>query len=602
VISRLLVVALAATFVPAAQVRSLEAGQEPASSHAQATSPAGAQKTPLGKAEIDDITRLLSLEDKRQFDEAELARMLRSSHPEVRRRAALAIGRIANARGATLLATARADKDPEVAATVVFATGQLKATSAIPWLSETLSSPETPPTIAREAATALGKFQAGEARAALTKYLLAASANPASAPVIGEALLSMGRFTRPGDVGPISRWSKATDPEIRWRAAWALARPRNPAAFSHLLRLSEDPSADVRMWAVRGLTPPPRATGAAADAKAPAKPGAKLAPMAPAAPAFDRAEASARLRSAVKDPDRRVQTEAIRALTQYDDDESFAILLAAIDSPDTWIAVSAIEGMGRFRKRADVIVPRLVAASGERQPLARRIAALAPLRALSDDEAVKLAAKLARHENQVAWVAARQTLGELGPPGQEELRDLRSQGVNAAAAARRAEPVPPPPARTDADYRRIVERWVVPDYNDAPKPRVEWETVRGKIQIELYAGDAPLGVDYLMHLMGTNQIVDTAFGRVVPNFVAQQLPIDTKVVIRDEVSRRGLTRGNVSWASSGLDTGRPGYTLANTPQPHNEGNFTALGRVVEGMDVVDRLELADRITAARILK
>jgi cyclophilin family peptidyl-prolyl cis-trans isomerase len=39
-----------------------------------------------------------------------------------------------------------------------------------------------------------------------------------------------------------------------------------------------------------------------------------------------------------------------------------------------------------------------------------------------------------------------------------------------------------------------------------------------------------------------------------------------------------------------------------TPQPHNEGDFTSLGRVTRGMDVVDRLELADAITAARMAK
>jgi len=72
-------------------------------------------------------------------------------------------------------------------------------------------------------------------------------------------------------------------------------------------------------------------------------------------------------------------------------------------------------------------------------------------------------------------------------------------------------------------------------------------------------------------------------------------------LLRDEVNQHGLTRGNLSWASAGLDTGRPGYTLGNTPQPHNEGNFTALGRVVQGMDVVDKLELGDKITAARII-
>jgi HEAT repeat protein len=38
--------------------------------------------------------------------------------------------------------------------------------------------------------------------------------------------------------------------EIRWRAAWALFRPRDPASVTHLLKLSADPSAEVRFWAV----------------------------------------------------------------------------------------------------------------------------------------------------------------------------------------------------------------------------------------------------------------------------------------------------------------------------------------------------------------
>ena len=67
------------------------------------------------------------------------------------------------------------------------------------------------------------------------------------------------------------------------------------------------------------------------------------------------------------------------------------------------------------------------------------------------------------------------------------------------------------------------------------------------------------------------------------------------------MNRRGLLRGTLSWASAGLDTGRPGYTLGNTPQPHNEGDFTALGRVLRGMDAVDRLELGDKITGARLV-
>ncbi len=90
---------------------------------------------------------------------------------------------------------------------------------------------------------------------------------------------------------------------------------------------------------------------------------------------------------------------------------------------------------------------------------------------------------------------------------------------------------------------------------------------------------------------------------MVLNFVAQQRPIEGGLRLRDEVNQHGLGRGNLSWASAGLDTGRPGYTLGLTPQPHNEGNFTALGRVVSGMEVVELIELGDAtVTAARMVR
>jgi cyclophilin family peptidyl-prolyl cis-trans isomerase len=102
-----------------------------------------------------------------------------------------------------------------------------------------------------------------------------------------------------------------------------------------------------------------------------------------------------------------------------------------------------------------------------------------------------------------------------------------------------------------------------------------------------------------IHNAGT--IVGTEFSRVVSDFVDQQATIRDAAVQRDEVNRHRLTRGNLAWASAGLDTGRPGYTLNHTPQPHNEGDFTSLGRVISGQDVVDRIDLGDRILAARLI-
>jgi hypothetical protein len=87
----------------------------------------------------------------------------------VRRRAALSIGRIANADGRALLRAARGDRDTAVAATVVFATAQLYDTAAVAWLDSLLSSSATPPTVATEAARAFGLSRSTESRAALAR-------------------------------------------------------------------------------------------------------------------------------------------------------------------------------------------------------------------------------------------------------------------------------------------------------------------------------------------------------------------------------------------------------------------------------------------------
>ena len=296
----------------------------------------------------------------------------------------------------------------------------------------------------------------------------------------------------------------------------------------------------------------------------------------------------------MNDPDRRVRTESLRALGAYDDDASFNALVTSLDSPDPWLSVSAAEALARKTARADVVVPRLQAAAAATKPLALRLTALTPLVTMAPAAAVDLAAELARSKSVTARTSATQALGRLGEPGRAKLAEIQVETTTGQA------PRPTPPTRTIDDYRRIVERWVVPDYNGAAKPRAIWTFSRGEIEIELFPGDAPLGTDYFVTLVHSGAIVGTEFGRLVPNFVAQQRTITGAFTLRDEVNRRGLTRANLSWASAGLDTGRPGYTLGHTPQPHNEGDFTSLGRIIRGMEVVDRLELGDAVTGTKM--
>ena len=275
--------------------------------------------------------------------------------------------------------------------------------------------------------------------------------------------------------------------------------------------------------------------------------------------------------------------------------------MAALGSDDSWMAISAAEGLAnaRFEPRRAELAGPLTAAGAASRPNALRMTVLTPLITLAPDAAVELAAALAREKSVVVRTAGRLALQRLGDPGKGRLAGLPPEPAAPAAAAG---PPTAGPTLTEQDYTRLVERWIVPDYNGAARPRTTWTTPKGEIEIELYPGDAPLGLENLVMSVETKTIIGTEFGRVVPNFVAQQRTIPGAPRLRDEVSLLGLTRANLSWASAGLDTGRPGYTLGHTPQPHNEGNFTALGRVVRGMDVVDRLELGDAITAARMVK
>ncbi len=561
------------------------------------------QRAPLTNREISDITTVLILEDHRRFDSVALGRMLRDRHPEVRRRAALSIGRIMEPAGRALLRTARRDRDTSVVATVVFSTAQLYDTSATGWLDSLLMNSRTPVGVATEAARALGLIRTPATRTSLLRFLARAPEN-APVAVVGEALLSVGRHPR-GDFTPVVRWTKTRDVEIRWRAAWALFRPRDPAVLGALFNLTSDPEVIVRNWAARGLT------WAQVDT-------ARL----------DATVVRARLRALLADPDRTVRTEALRALGTHPDSASVALVAEGLKDPDAWMSVTAAEALAAHRSFAGMTVPRLIAAASSGPSCAARSVALASINTLSPGDGYNAAVQMARDTSIQCRSAAVTFLRGLGDRVRVALDSLRSdsatlvstparaaynalfdslagraggRGRGGGGGAGRGGRGAIETGKTDADYRRIVEQWIVPDYNGKARPRAEWVTSRGTIEIELYPGDAPIAVDNFVRMVNAGTIIGTDFSRVVPDFVDQQRGIVGAPLQRDEVNRHRLTRANLSWASAGLDTGRPGYTLNHTVQPHNEGSFTSMGRVVGGMDVVDRIELGDRVLRTRML-
>ncbi|HEU4478266.1 MAG TPA: peptidylprolyl isomerase, partial [Pyrinomonadaceae bacterium] len=126
-------------------------------------------------------------------------------------------------------------------------------------------------------------------------------------------------------------------------------------------------------------------------------------------------------------------------------------------------------------------------------------------------------------------------------------------------------------------------------------------TSQGRFSIELLPEDAPLNVDNFVQLARRRYFNGIVFHRVVPNFVIQGG--DPRgdgnggpgYQIRCEINEMPYDRGTVGMALSGKDTGGSQWFVTHAPQPHLDGGYTVFGRVVAGMEVVDRIVRGDVI-------
>ncbi len=133
-------------------------------------------------------------------------------------------------------------------------------------------------------------------------------------------------------------------------------------------------------------------------------------------------------------------------------------------------------------------------------------------------------------------------------------------------------------------------------------PRVKLVTSKGDIVIELFEDQAPDAVGNFVSLVEQGFYNGLAFHRVLPAFMAQggcprgDGTGDPGYQIYCECGRddhRKHFRGTMSMAHAGKDTGGSQFFLTFLPTPHLNGKHTAFGRVVEGMDVLAKLQRID---------
>jgi cyclophilin family peptidyl-prolyl cis-trans isomerase/HEAT repeat protein len=163
---------------------------------------------------------------------------------------------------------------------------------------------------------------------------------------------------------------------------------------------------------------------------------------------------------------------------------------------------------------------------------------------------------------------------------------------------------PPPPERPLAWYEARVRDLVVPALVGT-LPHAVISTVRGPIEIELYAGDAPLTVFNFLTLAQSGAYDRIAWHRVVPDFVVQDGDPrgdgngGPSYAIRDELNRRLYDRGAVGMALGGPDTGGSQYFITLSPQPHLDGGYTVFGHVTSGYAALDATVQGDSLVNIR---
>ncbi len=153
-------------------------------------------------------------------------------------------------------------------------------------------------------------------------------------------------------------------------------------------------------------------------------------------------------------------------------------------------------------------------------------------------------------------------------------------------------------------------------------PRVKFTTTKGDIVLELFENEAPQTVGNFIHLVEDGFYNGIVFHRVLPGFMAQcgcpngDGSGGPGYEIYDETDKpeaRKHFRGSLSMANTGLpNSGGSQFFLTFLPTPHLNGRHTVFGRVVEGMDVLTKLERnasqnegpenPDKITNAEVLR
>lgn len=486
--------------------------------------------------------------------------LLKDPEAPVRRAATFGAGLSGDARLLRFLVAALGDPDVETAANAAEALGKIGGKDATDALLAALAKPAGP-----RAASALALFRRPEARTVAA--LLAVSAEDSSAPELRRAVVYALSRKPQREAAPalraVLRKGEGTDEpssgEIAW-AAWGLGLLEDEESASDLVHLAASRDVSVSVQALTALNSLSKKSALSRG---------------------DELTRSARDVALVRanDPFPGVAIAGLRLLGALPDSPASRATLEENLLRKGWRGQTALVSLTRLDVTLfpEAALKRLDAAAAS-DSLELRLGAVESLEFLEGGSAAKAQVATALLSDRAARV--------------------RAAALGAAAGSFR--PIRVATRLSTEDYERVA-RAANESFLEA-----EIATARGAFRMELLAEDAPLTVESFRALAAKYFFDGMVIHRVVPDFVVQTGdprgdgsggPL---YAIRDEINPALCTRGAVAMALSGADTGGSQWFVALSSQLHLDGGYTVFGRVLEGWDVLDRIEQDDRLVSVRV--
>lgn len=202
---------------------------------------------------------------------------------------------------------------------------------------------------------------------------------------------------------------------------------------------------------------------------------------------------------------------------------------------------------------------------------------------------------LQREEPALIRILLPPTMDERALASLHPIRDLEAILLLKRAIAQR-DGIPPSP-HTAPPFNHAIDKERLRALEQGQRYRIT--TAKGTILIATDVNDCPGSSLAFDSLVAAGYYNGRTFHRMVPNFVVQGgcprgdgyggMPW----TLRTEIGRKPFTAGSVGLASAGKDTESCQFFITHTATPHLDGRYTRFGEVVEGMDVVRRLQVGD---------